>query len=51
MTMKELRMELVETRAKIRSANEALKVLRARYNELKTRLAEAREARNAHGDG
>jgi phage shock protein A len=51
MTTKELRTELVETRDKIRTMNEALKVLRARHTELKTRLSEARAAKNAQRDG
>ena len=51
MTTKELRAELMETRAKIRSANEALKALRTRHTELKTQLSAARAAKNAHRDG
>ncbi len=50
MTTKELRAELIETRDKIRAANEVLKVLRVRHTELKVRLSEARAARNGTGD-
>jgi hypothetical protein len=50
MTTKELRAELIETRDKIRAANEALKVLRTRHTELKVRLSEARAAKHAKDD-
>ena len=49
MTTKQLRADLMETRAKIRTANEALKVQRIRYAELKARLYEARANRNING--
>ena len=50
MTKKQLRAELLETRAKIRAANEALKVLRTRHAELKAWLTEARADKNVNGD-
>jgi hypothetical protein len=50
MTTKQLRVELMETRAKIRAGNEALKVLRTRHTELKARLSEARAAKNINGN-
>jgi uncharacterized coiled-coil DUF342 family protein len=50
MTTKQLRTELVETRAKIRAANEALQALRARRTDLKARLSDARAAKKARGD-
>jgi len=50
MTTKQLRMDLVETRAKIRTANEALQALRTRRTELKARLSEARAAKKTRGD-
>ncbi len=49
MTTKQLRADLVETRAKIRTANEALKVQRVRYAELKARLNQARANRDVNG--
>ncbi len=50
MTTKQLRAEFIETRDKIRAANEALKVLRTRHTELKAQLSEARTAKNAKDD-
>ncbi len=50
MTTKQLRAEFIDTRDKIRAANEALKVLRARHTELKARLSEARAAKNGKSD-
>ncbi len=49
MTTKQLRAELMETRAKIRTANEELKVQRTRYTELKARLNKARANRDVNG--
>ena len=50
MTTKQLRAEFIDTRDKIRAANEALKVLRARHTDLKARLSAVRAAKNAKGD-
>jgi uncharacterized coiled-coil DUF342 family protein len=47
MTTRQLHAELVETTAKIRSMNEALKTVRARHTELKARLSDARAEKKA----
>ena len=50
MTTKELRTEVVETRGKIRTTHEALRALRARHAELKSRLSAARATKDAARD-